>query len=350
MRHVVNQRKRKWPVSVVLWFGVCVGGVGAASAWGAMLAAGRASRGEIGLWFWWVDLLASLAAQAAMLMLVLVCVSAVLRRWRASAVSGAVLLVLMAAVVSVPRLERTDSEEVVRVLAYNANTASGKIDEKDALLTSSGADVMLILETPTALVDRYEAGLGVRKSHPFGWLPGYSWSGYPVILSRFAVEPRRLAGLAEVLRIRDRLWAHRYRLEIVHAPGGSFVLVQVHARSPRRPARWRAGLDQLLDAADLVREAGAATGLPVVVAGDFNSPPTGVRSRAFARRSGLVRAKPALRLGGSYPSGLPAMFGVAIDGVFASPGVRVRSWRVLGSAGSDHRAVAVELGFEGHSP
>ncbi|HED53492.1 MAG TPA: endonuclease/exonuclease/phosphatase family protein [Phycisphaerales bacterium] len=337
-------------MSALLWLGVVVVAVCAISAWTAVAMTERASRGEIGPWFWWVDLPATLPAQAVMVSLLLACVSVAMRRTCSSVAFGVVVAALLAAMVSAPRLGRSASDDVVRVLIYNANTASGRIDDKDAMLIESDADVLVVLETPTALVDRFEAGHGARELYPYGWLPGYSWSGYPVILSRLPTEPRKLEGMDDLRRIRDRLWAHHYRLEVVHSPGGSFVLVQLHARSPRRPARWRAGLAQLLEAADLVREAGERTGLPVVVAGDFNSPPTGVRSRAFARRSGLVRAKPVFRLGGSYPSGLPAEFGVAIDGVFASPGVGVRSWRVLGSAGSDHRAVVVGLDMSGYSP
>ena len=50
--------------------------------------------------------------------------------------------------------------------------------------------------------------------------------------------------------------------------------------------------------------------------------------------------------GGSFPSSLPAVLGLAIDGVYASPGVGVKSWRTIGSAGSDHRAVVVDLVLE----
>lgn len=231
-------------------------------------------------------------------------------------------------------------------MVYNAHTRSGQLEAKNELLAGSDADVAVVLEVSMPLMRSYIDGEGFRATHKYGRLPKSEWSGGPAILSRIPVEPVGSDLDARLRTVQRDLWDHLYRIEIVHAPVGSFALIQAHARSPRRPTRWKYGMNQLLELADIVGRVEEITELPVVVVGDFNSPPTSVRARAFADRSGLVRAKPAYRMGGSFPSSVPASLGLAIDGVYASPGVRVKSWKTIGSAGSDHRAVVVDLVLE----
>lgn len=323
------------------------------NTWLPVLFAGAAAEGELGRWFWAFDLLASLSAQGAYAILVLCLLAVCLRRFACGVVFALSLAALVALPLSEQRLIWAGSGSVeVRVLVYNSHTYSDHVDEKHALLTESDVDIAVVLETSTGMMNSLIKGEGFRKSHPHGWLPNSKWSGCPAVMSRHPVEPGGSVLSDRLRAVRRDLWDHICRLEIVHAPGGSFALIQAHARSPRSASRWSAGLDQLLEFADIVRRVEELTGLPVVVAGDFNSPPTGVRARAFAIRSGLRRAKPATKLGGSFPSSAPAFSGLAIDGVYASPGVRVTSWEVVGSAGSDHRGVVVGLdlgGAEGQS-
>ncbi|GAB5497575.1 MAG: hypothetical protein Phyf2KO_26550 [Phycisphaerales bacterium] len=339
-------KDRSAVLSTVCWVAASLGVLFALNSWLPAVFAGAAAEGDLGLWFWAFDVLASLSAQGAYLMLVLCVLVVFLRRFGcgiAFALSLAVLVVLPHSEKRLSRAADTSSE--VRVLVYNSHTYSDHVDEKHALLTEADVDVAVVLETSTGMMDSLIRGEGFRVSHPYGWLPNSKWSGCPAVMSRYPVEPAG-SGLSGRLRVvRRDLWDHICRLEIVHAPGGSFALIQAHARSPRSASRWSAGLDQLLEFADIVRRVEELTGLPVVVAGDFNSPPTGVRARAFAIRSGLRRAKPATKLGGTFPAVAPVLLGLAIDGVYASPGVRVTSWEVVGSAGSDHRGVVVGLDF-----
>lgn len=308
-----------------------------------MVFAGAAARGELGEWFWAVDMAAALASPGALVAIAAGAASFGLRRW----VAGVVIALGAAAMGAVPmseaRLGRAPAGSAgVRVLIYNAWTGSGAVSEKASLIAGAEADVVAVLEPSLDFVEAYLRGevLGGMRT---GWRPPGAWSGCPILVSRWEVEEHGGERGARLREIRRGLWDHFYRLEIVKTPAGDVAVVQMHARSPRRPARWREGLEQLLVAADLVREVGELTGLPVVVAGDFNSTPVGVRARAFARRSGLVRAKPAMVWAGTYPSWAPGGTALAIDDVYASPGVRVVSWSVTGPAGSDHRGVVVEL-------
>jgi endonuclease/exonuclease/phosphatase (EEP) superfamily protein YafD len=331
----------------VCWVAAAIAYVWLALVWLPLFFAGSAGRGELSNWFWAVDLCASLAAQSVICVAFIFGVLLLLRR-RACACAVCVVLVgLVVLPISEPRLGRAPGDaESVRLLVYNSHTQSNDIDLKNAMLTGSDVDVAVVLEISTGMMRSYIAGKGFRSTHGYGELPRSTWSGGPAILSRLPVESRESDVGRGLRQLRRDLWDHLYRLEIIHAPAGSFVLIQAHARSPRRAARWAYGLDQLLQLADMVKRVEELVGLPVVVAGDFNSPPTSVRARAFADRSGLVRAKPAFTLGGTFPSALPGAVSLAIDGVYASPGVGVKSWETIGSAGSDHRAVVIELVFD----
>lgn len=335
-------------LSTACWVLALLGVVYSAVSWSPVLAVGAAAEGELGRWFWSLDVLASLAGFGAYALVLVCLLAAFLRRFVSAGVLAVAFALLVVLPMSEPRLERAAGVSgEVRVLVYNSHTFSNEIDEKHTMLTGAGVDVAVVIETSTQMMSSLMMGEGFRETHPYGWLPDAKWSGCPAVMSRFPVEPEG-SDLSDRLRsVRRDLWDHLCRLEIVHSPGGSFALIQAHARSPRNSRRWSVGLDQLLDLADSARRVEELTELPVVVAGDFNSPPTSVRARAFATRSGLIRAKPATKPGGSFPSAVPAFMGLAIDGVYASPGVKVTSWDVVGSAGSDHRGVVIGIVLPG---
>ena len=85
-----------------------------------------------------------------------------------------------------------------------------------------------------------------------------------------------------------------------------------------------------------------ATGLPVIVAGDFNSAPTGSAHRVFGRSSGLGTWRTLLGRG-TWPAWAPPALGLPIDRVWASGEVRLRAARVGPRFRSDHRPIVVDL-------
>jgi|GEM_PF-1776552 len=339
VRQIADKPARRRSVIVVAWAAAVCVLLWACVVWLPIVFAGRAAAGELGRWFWALDVCASLASQSLAVVVLLGVVLAVLRRWFAAGavlIAGGVVFVLP---LSEPRLAPAQTgAESIRIVIYNAKTSSGQADSKNELLLSAGADIVAVLESPMEFVERY-LGHEMLDGYASVWRPKGPWYGCPILVSRHPMREHE----QELAEIRHRLWDHLYLLEIVRAPMGDVAVVLMHARSPRRPWRWASGLEQLGEAADIVREIGEVTGLPVVVVGDFNSTPTSVRGRAFADRSGLVRAKPALQPGGTFPSLVPSFAGLAIDGMYASPGVRVARWEPIGSAGSDHRALVVEL-------
>ena len=139
---------------------------------------------------------------------------------------------------------------------------------------------------------------------------------------------------------------HPLRL-LLDTPSGPVVLYAVHPESPRSPERWRQRnlyLEALTQSVLLEPKA-----LPVIVAGDWNTPPWSGYFRDFFERTGyrsvLGRPWPAttrflMRLQ-NY-----VLFGAAIDHVALSPGLTMSQWKVGPKFGSNHLPVVVDIGLK----
>lgn len=88
----------------------------------------------------------------------------------------------------------------------------------------------------------------------------------------------------------------------------------------------------------LLREAAAARG-PLIVAGDFNTPPRGQIYRALTAQFSDAWDAAGRGLGYTFASSQPSL---RIDHVFAR-GLQIVSAEVQPPGGSDHRALAVRL-------
>ncbi len=126
----------------------------------------------------------------------------------------------------------------------------------------------------------------------------------------------------------------------VNTPSGPLRVYQVHTIAPRGPkdrASWRAQLKQLRDYL-------SGETHPVIAAGDFNA------SRwdgSFAQILGGPRHIADAGQGHGYlatwPNGHVVPPFLSLDHVLISGGMGVRSFRVLGPVGSDHRAIVTDL-------
>ncbi|MFL9656591.1 endonuclease/exonuclease/phosphatase family protein [Streptomyces sp. PB17] len=110
-----------------------------------------------------------------------------------------------------------------------------------------------------------------------------------------------------------------------------------------RVGRWREELDALRDAA-ATAATGDGGGAPVVLAGDFNAS----QDHAAFRRILDTGLRDAARLAGedrtpSWPARTLPVFGVQIDHVLVSEDFAARDARFLDLAGTDHRALVVDL-------
>jgi endonuclease/exonuclease/phosphatase (EEP) superfamily protein YafD len=298
---------------------------------------------------WVVDTTANLAAQGLMLAVVAAIVGVFGRRWICAVAALAAALVLAVTVLGVERLPRTarPAGPRVSVLLLNALSRSAEGESQLALILDSGADLVMVNELSGDLLAAIRGDVRLRSAYPHFVIPDRAGPGYRVLLSRYPALTRD-DGFGYLWdEVQDLLSPHGFRVARIETPRGPFIFAGVQMRSPRSPARWAAGNRQTSDTAEGLALLAEATRLPVLVGGDFNASPTGWRSRELARRVGLARAKPALRATGTYPAALPWPARTAIDGLLASRGTELMSWRTVAVPGSDHEAVLVELSLPG---
>jgi len=136
-----------------------------------------------------------------------------------------------------------------------------------------------------------------------------------------------------------------HRLE-VDAPTGRVVVYLVHLKrphlGPRRILRIRGQLRAQRRERESLLTSARAEGVPVVVAGDFN---TSDRSRAYRRITGRFRdAMRSRRAGPTYVSALWRPFLLRIDHIFVPKDWCSSAAERFALHGSDHRGLAVDVG------
>lgn len=289
---------------------------------------------------WPTDMAANLSAQLFLVTAVLGLWWLLRRRWGLVVVSVVSCVVHGIVLIERRAARGTDQDDAMRVLVYNAHTRNPGADALELILMS-GADVVALTEPSAELLDLIRDSDRIHAEYPYLWLPDRARGGFRLLMSRWPQAGSD--GSGAWVAGASRTVIGPMRVARIDRPDGVFMMVMAHPRSPRTWARWRAGNGDVEQVADAVTDLARSTGLPVVLAADLNATPTGWRSRYLTRRTGLRRCKPLLTPVGTYPASLPWPVSVAIDDAWVSPGVRVASWKALGSGGSDHRAVVVDL-------
>ncbi len=285
---------------------------------------------------WSIDLLGSFAPHLAWLGVMVAALLLVMKaRLPAGlALVGALLGFLSTGVVRADRIDAPGRERVIRVLQFNAATENGRAQEAFDLIMSSDADVVALTEPPMGLLELIRA----RAGSTYKWtdFPANAGPGWRLTLSRWPIE--KIEGVSDPTFSKLGFWVVK-----IKRPAGEFVFIQAHPDSPRTYARWAGGRDALEELAKVVDVSVRPLQVPVIMAADLNSPPSGLRGRLMNERFGFERAKPRLKFAGTFPSWLPNPLRLAIDDVFIQSAVGVSSWETLGPAGSDHMAVRVDV-------
>lgn len=219
------------------------------------------------------------------------------------------------------------------VMSSNLEFGRGDAATVVRTVASGGVDVLVLEEvTPASLVRLRDAGLDDLLPHEAG-TPAQTASG-TMVFSRWRLGAPRPVPLGHVgLAVR------------VEAPG-PFDLVAVHAAMPLAdPGEWLR--DQRTLARLGPRSGAHASGLPTLMAGDFNA----TLDHAPLRRvldAGLRDA--AEQSGSGWQSTWPTRWRrdwlrpvIAIDHVLASDGLRAVRTRTVEVPRTDHRALVVEL-------
>ncbi len=298
---------------------------------------------------WLADLAATLSAQAMAAGAASVLLAIATRRAVAGLLGLASLLVLLVSMLGVERAPPSREPEgpVVGVLAMNAWSSGVRGDEQLEVMLASGADLIMLNEVSGSLLAAMRSDPRVREAYPHFRLPDRAGPGFRFVMSRHPLRRGVDAFGFAWPEIEAALGFHAQRVVRVDLPAGPIVFAGVQFRSPRSPERWASGNAQAADTARGLAMIAEVTRLPIIAAGDLNAAPTSVRARRFAEVTGLVWAKPALRVGGTYPASMPGLGQVPIDGGLVSPGVRVVSYQAIEMPGSDHDAALMVLELPG---
>ena len=125
--------------------------------------------------------------------------------------------------------------------------------------------------------------------------------------------------------------------------GVPVAILGYHATRPAPAANyhWQAeGIEALAFWSRSYEMAGAQR----VAIGDFNATSQGAHARRLGEAGGLRDARLGRGLHGTWPSHLPAVLRVPIDGAYISDGLIVTSVATGPNVGSDHLPILVTLG------
>ncbi len=227
--------------------------------------------------------------------------------------------------------------ERIRIVHYNAFGPATRTDADFARwLREIDPEIVVLVDAPWAY-STAQTWIPDRFPHRIEPEPGRAWPY--VILSRFPLEDAGVAPFSEATQFS---FVAR-RSVVARLPGGGRVMITaMNPASPRSPSDWRLALSVVRRDGPLIRAWRERTNLPVIVAGDFNSAPTGRVHRTFARESGLIGWSPAVGAG-TWPSWLSPWLSVPIDRFWSSPDVRLRTLRIAPRFRSDHRAIVGEF-------
>jgi len=267
------------------------------------------------------------------------------RRWRILAVNAVAAIFFAFAMLglSIPFGAYTRlSGPRICVMTYNINHASKGAEQIAENVRRIGPDIVCFQETN--LVEHLPDPVVELKRVLPGW---YSASdGQLAVFSRYPISE------CVIHRPLAEYW--RVFLEVtVLVKGRRLTVIDLHLNTAAEPASLtdhRGSMAAYLrgstgaratQISELLKIATHITG-PLIVAGDFNTPPRGrIYSRMAGRFRDTFRAS-GWGFGYSYRSNLPLM---RIDYVFAGKGLHPVRCAAPALAGSDHRPVVADISF-----
>jgi len=215
-----------------------------------------------------------------------------------------------------------------RIVSANVNSKNPTINQAVTDALAQDGDLVFLIEAG-------KARLAPPPEYTTVIRPQYSAQ---VILSRF---PARL--LDKPPGWPNDFRAHRLEVD---APAGRIIVYLAHLKRPHlgpgRILRIRSQLEGQRREREALLKSAPAEGVPVVVAGDFN---TSDRSRPYRRITS--RFRDAMRAGWSGPTYVAAVgrpFLLRIDHIFIPRGWCSARAERFTLHGSDHRGVAVNIG------
>lgn len=322
--------KRSPLVTVLAWFFVVVGAV----LTGATAVADQ---------FWLADMVTFFQPQLALGMLVLACMTLLMRRWLATLVLAgifayAALPLFLTANPMAPASASEAGAPPLRVVSANLLFDNATPERFSEAVAALSPDIIVVQEA------RHDWPEALRSVPGYPHILGqnlYRWNSN-MVLSRYPMRGRLLGDPSQGEHVGG---GPAIRAEI-DLPGRAAPLVvyALHAPTPRTLAGWQSRSAYLEQVAQMIAAEPAES--EIVLAGDWNTP---VWSPAYARMlqaSGLEATErsawpEATRL--FWRTEGVTLLGTPIDHVAVSGGIAVADHFLGPDFGSDHLPVVVDL-------
>lgn len=229
----------------------------------------------------------------------------------------------------------------MRVMSYNVNYANRDVAGTMDAIADADADVVLIQEVDSGWKDALAKRFAKSYPHQAFRVTARSAGGLAV-LSKLPISNE------ELIPTPPEGWFPAQRF-LVDAPFGKVQMLNVHLRPNIDSGGWITGYQstpphRLAQAKAFFGK--LASGLPTLVAGDFNELPTGLAVEFFAKQ-GLARVPtkgPTTwhheKIVGGKPMSLLSM---DIDHVLVDAALAASDAHVLDAGASDHRPVVVTV-------
>ena len=288
----------------------------------------------LGARLWWVlDLFTHFRLQFLALALLVLGFGIARRRYRLSALLGAVIC--LNAWPLLPYLPRSASGDGATndgaplvVLSINVEARNPDYDSVIARIRESNAELVALIELSPGLSDRLSE---VADLYPYRFTQPANNNFGIAVLSRYPLEAPELFPLGPSQAIETA----------VGTPGGKLTLMAVHPFPPINARMARARDSALDELAARIRD----TEGPVLVCGDFNLTPYSPVFARFEKSSELKNVRRGLGLGFSWPSNLP-LLGIPIDHCFTRAPLAPERIERMDQTGSDHYPVRVTLRWQ----
>ncbi len=286
-------------------------------------------------WFGWIgELVSTMGWRLTALGLLTTGVQLLARHRRyALATFAASSIALGPSLVFSPRAqsETTANSVPLRLLVANVHALNDTPDSLLSMLTESDAEVLILAEPPPQVMRELRPDGMLARSYPHvvRSKPNRGTHAWLVVASRLPLTqaPGTVPGINPV---------------VITVQGHSVAIIATHLISPRSPTRYRQAQQQISIVASLAQEFNDQN-MPLILAGDLNSPPGSHLSRSLTEKTGTQRAKPITTIAGSWPTVLPRWLALPIDGAMVSPGIKIEHWSLVDLPGSDHRGLKIDL-------
>ncbi|HEY3377042.1 MAG TPA: endonuclease/exonuclease/phosphatase family protein [Armatimonadota bacterium] len=293
---------------------------------------------------WWSTLLTYMPQQPLLVPSALLLLIAMVRRHWKGLLWNIPAIVLCAVLlgVNLPLNSAPESGNSVRVITWNAHHLVDGLDRIVTTLVQKQPDIVCLQEV-RELPDATRSPV-LRQAFP-GW--SMARGGEVAVLSRFPILRTKVYPISAervVLEALIDIDGHPLTVIAIH-----YVTTMTHGSLEQRSGSRQSYLRHTVTARSkqnrTVLAIAACAGSPVLIAGDFNTPPRGIIYRQLTQHYVDAFSAAGFGTGYTYPARFPIM---QIDHLFVSNTIGIRCCTPITATASDHLPVMADLCINGH--